>query len=238
MRLDKFLGHTGEGSRSFVQKLIKQKRVKVGGQVINKPEYQLVPTQVVVTVDEREVVYQAFYHFVLHKPAGYITATKDENEKTVLDLLDERDRNKMVAPVGRLDKDTEGLLILTSDGKMAHGLLSPKKHVPKKYYVEVEGEVTNQHIQSVLEGVTLGDGMVCLPAKLEIIEATKQASKVYLTIEEGKFHQVKRMMAYLGSPVTYLKRVQMGAFYLPEDLQKGEYRALTKEDLCLLKGES
>ena len=237
MRLDKYLVHTGYGSRSSVQKIIKQKRVKVDEKVINQPNYQLIPEENEVKVDEIIAYYQPFYHFILNKPAGYITATKDEKEQTVMDLLDEKDRNKMPVPVGRLDKDTEGLLVLSSDGKLVHELLSPKKHVPKKYYAQVEGKVIPKMQEEVAKGLVLKDGTKCLPARLEILEASKERSSIYLTLEEGKFHQVKRMMASMNVPVKYLKRVQMGQFKLPEDLALGEYRALTKEELALLKGE-
>lgn len=237
MRLDKYLGHTGQGSRSVVQKLIKQKRVKVDEVVINKPDYQIIPEEAVVTLDGKAMIYKPFYHFILNKPSGYITATKDNKEKTIMDLLCEEDKNKMVVPVGRLDKDTEGLLVLTSDGKMAHELLSPKKHVPKKYYAELEGEITLEDQEKIKKGLVLKDGTLCLPAILEIIESNKASSKVYLTLEEGKFHQVKRMMANVGAPVVSLKRVQMGLLEMPQDLMLGEYRELTEEELRLLRGE-
>lgn len=237
MRLDKYLCHIGYGTRSQVQKLVKQKRVSIDGVIINKPDYGFVVEEAEVMVDGKCIVYKEFYYFILHKPAGVITATKDELQETVLDLLESIDQNKEVAPVGRLDKDTEGLLILTNDGVTAHKLLSPKKHVPKVYYVEVEGTVNEEDQKAIEQGLTLADGTQCLTGVLDILEAGEK-SKVHLTINEGKFHQVKRMMASLGKPVTYLKRVQMGGLKLPDDLEKGCYRELSEEELKqLIEGE-
>jgi 16S rRNA pseudouridine516 synthase len=236
MRLDKYLGHIGYGTRSEVQKLIKQKKVSVNGKITNKVDTSCIPYQTQVVVNGEPVQYQEHYHYILHKPAGVITATKDEIAETVLDLLKPIDKNKGLVPVGRLDKDTEGLLILTTDGKFSHQLLSPKKHVEKVYYAEVEGEVTEADCNAFEKGIVLGDGLVCQPGKLEILEAGP-ISKVHVTICEGKFHQVKRMMASCGKPVLYLKRVKMGGLNLPQDLEKGAYRPLTSEEILALKGE-
>lgn len=236
MRLDKYLGHVGYGSRSNIQKMIKQKRVIVDGKMATKVDLQIVPEEAVVLVGGEPVCYQEHYHFILHKPSGVITATEDPRHETVLDLFDEQDKNKGIAPVGRLDKDTEGLLILTTDGKLAHSLLSPKKHVSKIYYAKVEGKVVEEDITKFEEGIILGDGANCMPAKLEIIKSD-EISEVLITLEEGKFHQVKRMMERVGKHVVYLKRIQMGNLILPEDLPLGEYRALTDAELGLLKGD-
>ena len=181
-------------------------------------------------------IIKSFYYFILHKPGGYITATEDKKLPTVVDLLDEEDRNKDVAPVGRLDKDTEGLLVLTNDGKTTHELLSPKKHVDKVYYARVTGKVVPEDCETFAAGMTLEDGTVFAPGKLEIISSGEE-SEIYVTIKEGKFHEVKRMVQAIGKEVVYLKRIKMGNFSLPEDLAIGEYRQLTKEELKQLKGE-
>lgn len=234
MRLDKYLGHVGYGSRSEVQKLIKQKRVHIDDKIINKPEQGVVAGKQVVKVDGEIVPYKEFYYFIMNKPQDVITATRDNVHRTVVDLLEEIDRNKDVAPVGRLDKDTEGLLVLTNDGKTAHSLLSPKKHVDKVYFAKVEGEMTQDDVIAFSEGIELGDGIKCMPAKLKILSAG-DISEVHITVKEGKFHQVKRMVGNLGKKVVYLKRVKMGGFDLPEDLPLGSYRELTDEELILLK---
>ena len=233
IRLDKYLVHVGYGTRSTVQKVIRGKKVKVDGQVIIKPETAVNPLTSVVEVNGERMDYQEFYHFILNKPRGYITATEDGRDQTVLDLLEERDQNKEVFPVGRLDKDTEGLLILTNDGKMAHGLLSPKRHVDKVYYARVAGKMTEEDIKMFAEGITLTDGTKYAPGKLEIIRSDEE-SEIYVTIHEGKFHQVKRMVQAVGKEVVYLKRIKMGGLELPEDLSLGTYRTLTKEELDLL----
>ncbi|PHV71537.1 16S rRNA pseudouridine(516) synthase [Sporanaerobium hydrogeniformans] len=230
MRLDRFLVHTGYGSRSEVQKLVKQGKVTVKGEVIKKSDTSINVLEDEVKVRGENVSYQEFYYYILYKPAGYITATEDLRQETVLDLLDPIDRNKGLCPVGRLDKDTEGLLILTNDGQLNHALLSPKKHVDKVYYAKLEGEVGREDIERFREGLTLEDGTKLQPAELEIIK-TGAESEVHVTIREGKFHQVKRMALAVGKKVIYLKRIQMGRLSLPSDLEPGAYRPLTSEEL-------
>jgi 16S rRNA pseudouridine516 synthase len=237
IRLDKFLVHIGYGSRSEVAKLIKQKRVKINEEVIHKPDFNFEINKSKVCVDGNEAVYSEYYYYLLNKPAGVITATEDAKQDTVLDLLLPIDKNKSLAPVGRLDKDTEGLLILTNDGKLTHSLLSPKKHVDKVYYAELNGVVTTEDIKQFQEGIQLNDGTTYRPAKLEVIEADS-ISKVHVTISEGKFHQVKRMALAIGKEVLYLKRIKMGGLELPQDLKLGEYRSLTAQELSLLKGDA
>lgn len=234
MRLDKYLVHVGFGSRSEAQKMIKGKKVKVDGVVINKPEFNLLPSEAVVEVKGEKMVYQPFYHFLLNKPAGYITATEDARDETVLDLLRPEDQNKGVAPAGRLDKDTEGLLVLTSDGKLIHELLAPKKHVDKVYYAKVAGQMVPEDIEAFAAGIEMRDGTKYAPGRLEILKSG-ETSEILVTIHEGKFHQVKRMVQAVGKEVVYLKRIKMGGLSLPEDLPLGEYRLLTPEELELLK---
>lgn len=234
MRLDKVLGHVGYGSRKEVQKLIKSKKVTVDGKSVIKSEANIDPTTQEICVCGEPIDYQEFYYYILNKPAGYVSATEDPRDETVIDLLETIDRNKELFPVGRLDKDTEGLLMLTNNGKLAHDLLSPKKHVDKVYYAKVKGEMVPEDIVTFSQGMTLKDGTTYRPGKLEII-SSGELSEIYVTISEGKFHQVKKMVQYVGKEVVYLQRVQMGQFKLPEDLALGEYRQLTAEELVAIQ---
>lgn len=238
IRLDKYLVHVGYGSRSEVQKLIRGKKIMINEKVITKPEFSFDPEVTEVYVRGEKAFYREFYYFILHKPQGVISATEDPRQETVIDLLEGLDRNKEVAPVGRLDKDTEGLLILTNDGKTTHALLSPKKHVDKLYYAKVAGQIVEEDIKAFAEGITYKEGVSYLPGKLEIISSNEECSEIYVTIAEGKFHQVKRMVQAVGKEVTYLKRLKMGNLTLPEDLEVGAYRHMTEEEISLLKGES
>ncbi|MGL4361952.1 MAG: pseudouridine synthase [Cellulosilyticaceae bacterium] len=234
MRLDKILVHIGVGSRSEVQKLIKSKKVKVDDEVVKKPEMSIDPETNIQVMGE-DVKYKPHYHFIMNKPEGVITATEDAVHETVLDLMDVIDQNKGIAPVGRLDKDTEGLLILTTDGQLNHKLLSPKKHIDKVYYAKIQGCVTDEDVIAFEEGITIGN-YKCMSAKLEILNSGEQ-SEVHITIREGKFHQVKRMMHSVGKEVIYLERIQMGGLTLPTDLERGEYRELTDVELKCLQGD-
>lgn len=234
MRLDKILGHVGYGSRKEVQKLIKGKKVTVDGKCVVKCEANVNPETSEISVGGEVIDYKAFYYFLMHKPAGYVSATEDPRDETVIDLLSPMDRNKELFPVGRLDKDTEGLLVLTNDGKMAHDLLSPKKHVDKVYYAKVMGEMVEEDIHTFAQGMTLKDGTTYKPGKLEIL-SSGEYSEILVTISEGKFHQVKKMVQYVGKEVIYLKRVQMGELILPEDIELGAYRPLEPEELEKLK---
>lgn len=235
MRLDKMLVHVGYGSRKEVQKLIKSKKVSVNNKLVSQPDFNVKVEEDVVKVQEEPVIYKEFYYYLLNKPSGYISATEDPVDETVLDLLTIQDKNKGLFPVGRLDKDTEGLLLLTNDGKLAHDLLSPKKHVDKVYYAKVKGRVVEKDIEIFKEGITLEKGTTYKPAKLEIITSDEDYSEIYVTIKEGKFHQVKKMVHFIGKEVVYLKRIQMGELKLPPTIQLGEYRELTLEELSLFK---
>lgn len=231
MRLDKFLSHTGFGSRKDVKQLLKKKVVQVNGTVATKGDFILDVKKDVVSVDGETIHYQKYIYLMLHKPAGYLSATEDDVQKTVIDLLDDESRRFEPFPVGRLDKDTEGLLLITNDGDLAHFLLSPKKHVQKTYYAEVQGVMDEKDSAAFEAGIILGDGYECLPASLEIISYTDQSSKVKITIEEGKFHQVKRMVLACGKEVTYLKRLTMGSLKLDDTLKLGKFRPLTEQEL-------
>lgn len=234
MRLDRVLVHVGYGSRKDVQKLIKSKKVMVAGKIVTKSELNVQPEEDEICVLGKPINYQEYYYYILNKPAGYLSATEDPRDQTVIDLLETIDRNKELFPVGRLDKDTEGLLILTNDGQFAHDMLSPKKHVDKTYYAKVKGQMVPEDIETFAKGMTLQDGTVYQPGQLEIL-SSDTVSEIYVTIREGKFHQVKKMVQFVGKEVTYLQRIQMGDFKLPEDLALGQYRLMTAEELNLLK---
>ncbi|WP_226680579.1 pseudouridine synthase [Sutcliffiella horikoshii] len=234
MRLDKMLANSGFGTRKEVKKLLKTGVVKVDGNVIKDAKVHVDPEVQEVTVHDDVVEYREFIYLMMHKPPGLLSATEDHRQETVVDILQEEDKIFEPFPVGRLDKDTEGLLLLTNDGQLAHQLLSPKKHVPKTYYAKIDGEVSEEDIVAFRQGVTLDDGYETLPAELKILEAGPE-SQIEITIVEGKFHQVKRMFQAVGKTVTYLKRLSMGELKLDEDLELGEYRELTDEELELLQ---
>ncbi|QFT90259.1 Ribosomal small subunit pseudouridine synthase A [Bacillus sp. THAF10] len=234
MRLDKMLANSGFGTRKEVKKLLKTGVVKVDGVVIKDAKQHVDPDVNEVMVVDELVEYREFIYLMMHKPPGLLSATEDHRQETVVDILEEEDKMFEPFPVGRLDKDTEGLLLLTNDGQLAHQLLSPKKHVPKTYYATIDGEVTEADIAAFKEGVTLDDGYETLPAELTILQ-TGPVSEIEITIVEGKFHQVKRMFQAVGKTVTYLKRLSMGELKLDETLELGEYRELTDEELELVK---
>ena len=228
-RLDKLLSSTGRWSRREVKELIRQGRVWVDGVPARRPEEKCEPGAAGLTVDGERVDCAPFVYLMLHKPAGLLSATEDRRQKTVLDLLPPELQKQGLFPVGRLDKDTEGLLLLTNEGGLAHDLLSPKKHVDKEYYLRVEGCLTAEDCAACAEGLRLDDGLQCQPAELVLLTAGAE-SEAHITIREGKFHQIKRMMAYLGKSVLYLERVRMGNLTLDPLLSRGAYRFLTPEE--------
>jgi len=231
------LANIGYGSRKEVKKLLKSGAVKVDGMTIKDAKQHVDPEQQTVTVYGEEVEYREFIYLMMNKPPGILSATEDDRQETVVDILQEEDQVFAPFPVGRLDKDTEGLLLLTNDGQLAHRLLSPKKHVPKTYFAIIEGEVTEDDIVAFKQGVTLEDGYHTKPGDLEIVKSGP-ISEIKLTITEGKFHQVKRMFEAVDKRVTYLKRLTMADLVLDETLELGEYRELTDEELeGLLKYE-
>lgn len=236
VRLDKYLADRKEGARSKVKEQIKRGHIRVNGIVVTKSEYKLDPEQDLVTVDGRQIEYVEFEYIMLHKPAGVVTATSDKRDKTVMDLLTDT-KCKDLFPVGRLDKDTEGLLLITNDGPLSHQLLSPKKHVDKTYYAKIKGQVTKDDQEAFGEGVRIGREEITRPARLKILTSGEE-SEIELTLQEGKFHQVKRMFEAVGKRVLYLKRLSMGSLKLDEGLEKGSFRYLTKEEIQKLKGES
>lgn len=237
MRLDKLLAHSGFGTRKEVKALLKKKAVTVNGEMQKDGKLHVDPETDVVEAYGEIVQYEEFVYFMLHKPQGVISATTDDLHDTVIDLLQPQDQIQEPFPVGRLDIDTEGLLLLTNDGALAHDLLSPKKHVDKIYHAEVSGLVTEADIEAFAKGVTLDDGYQCQPAKLVIKEVSEEEglSMIQVTIHEGKFHQVKRMFESVDKEVVYLKRLSMGPLKLDSNLALGEYRTLTKYEIQLLK---
>lgn len=220
----------GYGSRKEVKQLLKQKGVTVDGEIVKNPAMHVEPEKQEIYVYGEKVEYKEFIYLMLNKPPGVISATEDFKDRTVIDLLSPIDRHYKPFPVGRLDKDTVGLLLITNDGQLAHNILSPKKHVPKTYYAKIDGVVTEEDVQTFSHGVTLDDGYVTLPSKLEIIHSG-ETSEIELTIFEGKFHQVKRMFEAVGKRVVFLKRISMGDLKLDPNLKYGEYRELTNEEL-------
>lgn len=224
----------GFGTRKEVKQLVKSKAVTINDETVKDSGKQLDPNADVVRVYGDIVAYKPFLYLMLNKPAGVISATEDYKDNTVIDLLDEDVKHYDLHPVGRLDKDTVGLLLLTNDGDLTHQLLSPKKKVPKKYYARIEGQVTEEDVTAFSQGVTLEDGYETKPGELTILESGP-ASVIELVITEGKFHQVKRMFEAVGKKVIYLKRLEMGSLTLDETLREGEYRELTDEELDQLK---
>lgn len=232
MRLDKFLAHANYGTRREVKKIIRSGWVSVNDQIVKNDDFKIDESKDIICVDNEQVIYQQFYYIMLNKPNGYVSATIDDRYPTVIDLIYE-DYALDLFPVGRLDLDTEGLLLLTNDGSLSHELLSPKKHVDKEYYVELEKEYSQQDIKTLEAGVAINDQEVCKEAKVKRIDN----NKMMLIIQEGKYHQVKRMMHAIENEVTYLKRVRMGTLKLDKTLPLGEYRALNEEEIKMLKGE-
>lgn len=234
MRLDKFLTEMGMGSRSQIKEAARKGKIAVNGTVCKKPETKIDPQTDTVLFDGQLVSYVKLEYYMLHKPQGVVSATEDNRYPTVLDLIAEKKR-KDLFPVGRLDLDTEGLLLITNDGDLTHRLLAPKKHVDKVYEAWVEGELPGDAPAQFAAGITLTDGTKTRPANLEILEIQESAEKIqnhiYLTIHEGKFHQVKRMFEALGCHVTYLKRLSMGSLLLDPALRPGECRPLTEEEI-------
>ena len=232
MRLDKFLVACAVGSRTEVKNFLKSGRVTVNGKKEKSAKLQIDEETDEICFDGQKLDYEEFVYYMMNKPKGVISATEDPNHKTVLDLLDDYARAKEVFPVGRLDIDTHGLLLLTNDGKLAHALLSPKRHVDKIYLARINGVMTDADVETFAQGVPLKD-FTCQPAKLELvsIDTEKEESLVRVTIAEGKFHQVKRMVAYCGKEVVDLQRLTMGTLTLDEDLKRGEWRRLSKEEL-------
>ena len=231
MRLDKYLAEMGVGTRQEVKKQIRQGKAAVNGTVVKAADTKIDETSDEVTICGRNISYVSYEYYMLNKPGGVVSATEDRRDTTVIDLIKDKKR-KDLFPVGRLDKDTEGLLLITNDGDLAHRLLAPKKHVDKVYYAKIDGMVTEEDVKRFAEGIDIGaeEEEMTRPAKLDIMRSAEE-SEIRLTIHEGKFHQVKRMFLAVGKEVTYLKRERMGTLCLGENLKPGEYRLLTEEEI-------
>ncbi len=233
IRLDKYLADAGIGTRQEVKSYIKKGFVTINGDIAKRPEFKVTPTEDEILFQNQLIMLNEFEYYLLNKPAGYVSATKDNTAPTVLSLIESN--RKDLFPVGRLDKDTEGLLLITNDGPLSHRLLSPKRHVDKTYYAVIDGIVEESDIEAFANGLEIGDEDldVAMPAKLEIIETdlSQQQSVIHVTIQEGKFHQVKRMFQAVNKRVVYLKRISFGPLRLPEDLPLGQYRQLSIEEI-------
>ena len=233
LRIDKLLSDMGIGTRSEVKTYIRKGLVSVNGSVVRNESVKTDSEHDDIEFDGKKIVYSEYEYYVINKPAGVVSATEDKRDRTVVDLIESS--RKDLFPVGRLDKDTEGLLIITNDGELAHRLLSPKKHVDKTYFVRVKGILTNEHAKLIAGGLRVDDEFTALPATLNIAKASDGFSEAEITIHEGKFHQIKRMMSAVGCEVVYLKRLSMGSLALPETMQPGQYRKLTQTEINNLK---
>lgn len=234
-RLDKILGNLGYGSRKEIKQAARKGIIEVNGVVVKDSGMQVDPEEDKIFVNGEQIFYRKYIYLMMNKPDGVISATFDNRDETVIDLLEVEHQVFDPFPIGRLDKDTVGLLLLTNDGELNHRLISPKWKVDKVYYAKIDAKVTERDIKKFKDGITLDDGYTCKEAILEIIKAEEEESEIMLTIQEGKFHQVKRMFEALNKNVTYLKRVEFGTLKLDEDLEEGEYRELTEEELKILK---
>lgn len=232
IRLDKYLADMGLGTRTEVKKDIKKGRISVNQEIIKSPEYKIDIQTDVVLADGKEIAYEKLVYYMLNKPQGVVSATEDRRDRTVLELIQEKKR-KDLFPVGRLDKDTEGLLLITNDGELAHNLLAPKKHVDKKYFVRLKNALSEENRKHLEEGVDIGEDKLTMPSQVFLLNEEK--NEVEIIIREGKFHQIKRMFHAVGNEVVFLKRLSMGSLVLDENLLPGEYRLLTPEEIVRLK---
>ncbi|MBE6048033.1 MAG: rRNA pseudouridine synthase [Clostridium sp.] len=234
-RLDKVISNLGYGSRKEVKALCKKGFVEVDGVVVKDSSISIDPEKSIISINGEELRYRKFIYLMMNKPDGVISATYDSREETVIDLLEVEHQVFEPFPVGRLDKDTVGLLLLTNDGELNHRLISPKWHVDKVYFAKIDKRVTKEDAEAFKKGIKLDDGYVCKEGKLEILSASDEGSEVRVTIQEGKYHQVKRMFEALGKKVVYLQRIEFGGLVLDDDLEEGEYRELTEYELGILK---
>ena len=239
MRLDKYLANSGVGTRKEVKEFLKKRKIKINDKLVIDGSINVKEYEDVIKFEDNIVEYKPFVYIMLNKPSGVISATEDKRHKTVIDILENNYKTYNIFPIGRLDIDTEGLLLLTNDGQLSHNLLSPNKHVDKKYYVELKTEITAEMIEKLENGIKLEENFITKNAKVEVMKdeknIEKDLKKVFITITEGKFHQVKRMFKAVNNEVLYLKRVQMGNLKLDKKLSLGEYRELTENELRNLK---
>lgn len=235
-RLDKVLSNLGYGTRKEIKQAVRKGFIEVNGEIVKDNGMQVDPEKDKIFVNGEEIFYRKYIYLMMNKPAGVISATHDGRDETVVDLLEIEHQVFNPFPVGRLDKDTVGLLLLTNDGELNHRLISPKWKVDKVYFAKIDKKITEEDIHKFKKGITLDDGYVCKEAKLEILNSSEDGSEILVTIQEGKYHQVKRMFEAVDKSVVYLKRIEFGTLPLDEDLEEGEYRELTDEELSILKG--
>ena len=234
-RIDKILSNLGHGTRKEVKALLKKKKVEVDGVIATDSAMKVDPEKAVIKVSGDEINYRKYIYLVMNKPSGVVSATVDRNDETVIDLIDEQYRAFKPFPIGRLDKDTVGLLLITNDGELNHKLIAPKNHVDKVYYAEINKFIDASDINTFKKGVVIDDGYKCMPAELEVLTASENGSEVMVTIQEGKFHQVKRMFESVNKSVMFLRRVSFGPLKLDEDLVEGQCRELSEDEINLLK---
>lgn len=234
-RIDKILSNLGHGTRKEVKALLKKKKVEVDGIIATDSAMKVDPDNVVIKVAGEEINYRKYIYLVMNKPSGVVSATVDRNDETVIDLIDQEYRAFKPFPIGRLDKDTVGLLLITNDGELNHKLIAPKNHVDKVYYAEINKPIDAGDVAAFKKGVIIDDGYKCMPAVLEVINANENGSEVMVTIQEGKFHQVKRMFESVDKKVVFLRRISFGPLKLDENLCEGQCRELSEEELELLK---
>jgi len=234
-RIDKILSNLGHGTRKEVKGLLKKGRVEIDGVIASDSAMKIDPDKAVIKLDGEEIKYRKYIYLIMNKPSGVVSATVDNHDETVIDLLDEKYHSFKPFPIGRLDKDTVGLLLITNDGELNHKLIAPKNHVDKVYYAEINKFIDDKDIASFKKGVTIDDGYKCMPAVLEVLNANENGSEVMVTIQEGKFHQVKRMFESVDKKVVFLRRVSFGPLKLDENLPEGQYRELSEEEINSLK---
>ncbi|MBX4266490.1 16S rRNA pseudouridine(516) synthase [Clostridium estertheticum] len=234
-RIDKILSNLGHGTRKEVKALLKKKKVEVDGVIATDSAMKVDPEKAVIKVSGDEINYRKYIYLVMNKPSGVVSATVDRNDETVIDLIDEQYRAFKPFPIGRLDKDTVGLLLITNDGELNHKLIAPKNHVDKVYYAEINKFIDASDINTFKKGVVIDDGYKCMPAELEVLTANENGSEVMVTIQEGKFHQVKRMFESVNKNVMFLRRISFGPLKLDEDLVEGQCRELSEDEINLLK---
>lgn len=234
-RIDKILSNLGHGTRKEVKALVKKGKVEVDGVIATDSAMKIDPDKAVIKVSGEEINYRKYIYIVMNKPSGVVSATVDKNDETVIDLIDKEYQAFKPFPIGRLDKDTVGLLLITNDGELNHKLIAPKNHVDKVYYAEINKFIDASDVAAFKKGVVIDDGYKCMPADLEVLSANENGSEVMVTIQEGKFHQVKRMFESVDKKVVFLRRVSFGPLKLEEDLAEGQCRELSEKELELLK---
>lgn len=234
-RIDKILSNLGHGTRKEVKGLLKKGKVEIDGIIVSDSAMKVDPDKAIIKVSGEEIKYRKYIYLIMNKPAGVVSATVDNHDETVIDLIDEEYHAFKPFPIGRLDKDTVGLLLITNDGELNHKLIAPKNHVDKVYYAEINKFVEESDVTTFKKGVVIDDGYKCMPAVLEILRADENGSEVMVTIQEGKFHQVKRMFESVDKKVVFLRRISFGPLKLDENLCEGQYRELSEEEIELLK---